>query len=185
MLNRVEHAALIQIAPCTSDIETQQRHCGRKKSRRFKFGKGHPLIASHKQVLRSKQPVIIFTGGSPPQHPGEPPELLHEKKHKAWQRKADYFAKYYLVAFRPEINMCEEGQPNYLSHDWNALCDFVNELEQSNWLIDKLRLDALFNAIYGLKTTNENKIMMTKYRGRNRTLWSEEEQKSIEHYDEA
>ena len=69
---------------------------------------------------------------NPPPHPGQ---NLSQKDPEfdviGWQKIADKFASYYLVLFRPEENLYEEGQANSYEYDWNALLQFVKELKDS------------------------------------------------------
>jgi hypothetical protein len=58
----------------------------------------HPLFHTHELQLRSKiNPFIL--GGNPPRRP--PPLPKPENPTEAWTKKANAFAAYYLVLFRP------------------------------------------------------------------------------------
>jgi hypothetical protein len=52
-------------------------------------------------------------------------------------------------------------------------------MENSDRLIDRLRLDEMFNNMYGLRTRSHHRELLSAYRYRNRTLWSQEEQQEI------
>ena len=51
-------------------------------------------------------------------------------------------------------------------------------MKQSDTLISKMRLTAIYNECFILRTREVNKLMMRKYRARDRTIWSEEEKTS-------
>ena len=99
---------------------------GRKGSKCYRFkpltinGIGtvhHKLESSHYLVLRTKQLTLTLCGGFLPKHPGD--------KHKfggsqaAWQKKADAFAKCFLVLFKPGVGC--PGCQNPLN--WSSFCD--------------------------------------------------------------
>ena len=65
------------------------------------------------QFLKSKQPALIFTGKAHLRHPGPPPDEPKgqqtrkamkqlEEEYQGWKSKANKYAMYYLVAFRPD-----------------------------------------------------------------------------------
>ena len=184
-LTRHEYYALVQVKPYRGsdeenkvqenvDNEASSRKTGRKKSRAFDFGKGSELQGIYRQYLKSKQPVLIFSSPPPPPHPGPPPE--NKKEYSMWLKRANEFAEYYLLAFREEPNVYDgDCTPCCMDYDWNALVNFVKELEASDRLIDKYRLEALKNQVYGMHSTYQAKVMMAKYRGRHRTIWTEQQ----------
>jgi hypothetical protein len=95
--------------------------------------------------------------------------------YKAWKQKADAFAFYYLVSFRPEINVYSIDHTNALAYDWEALCEWTCHLETQQVLIAKARFSALVQHVWILSTRNSHRNMMSAYRMRNRTVWSQRE----------
>ena len=109
MLSRHEYFALVAVKekPNLSNTGVSNHtKRGRKKNAVFEFDKGHPLHATHAQYLRSKQPVVIFSG-KPPPHPDPPPlalpqsgedDIMHQAQfhtlHNSRRKKANTFAMY-------------------------------------------------------------------------------------------
>ena len=164
-----------------------KKKAGRKTSPLFEFAKGHLLHSSHVQYLKSKQTTLIFTGRRPI-HPGLPPTIpeglitstsnaiKYGRLLQSWKKKADSFAMYYLVAFRPEEQVFTEEHTTFPSYDWLALCDWIKLLESQDTVISKLRLDALFNNVCAFSTKNKHRTMLSSYRMRNRTVWTRSQQ---------
>jgi len=154
---------------------------GRVANRTFKFDCAHPLHKSHCQRLRSKQVTLIHNGYAP-KHPGPMPicpETQVEDYHrhfKVWKGKADAFAKYYLCTFRAleQVYSGEHKITNAEDFTWAALCKWVESMEHSIRLVDRLRVAAMFNHIYGFRSKSEHSDVLNAYRMRARTLWSEE-----------
>ncbi len=71
--------------------------------------------------------------------------------------------------FRPE------DRPN-LEYNWKALKRWVKECQSDASILSKFCLQAVNNRVHGLKIDFASKVIISDYRGRNRTLWSEEEQ---------
>ena len=179
MLNRVEYYCLVQVKPKPSDdedgITTDEADArstrGRQKSRTFDFGPGHPLRATHTQVLRSIQTIPMYTG-KPPRMPG----MVTDEMGAEERKKFDDFAAYYLTAFRPELDDYDDDhRDSQLCYDWETFCDFVSQLESDGSFISDARLSLMHSTIQGLTTDNEAKVLLAKYRKRNRDKWSKEE----------
>ena len=193
-MSRYEYYALVQIKPKSENSVEEANNKskpGRKPSKRFLFDEKHPLFYSHDQVLRSKQAILIINGHSP-KKPGKPPArpesnehttlLQFERELDQWKKLADKFAMYFLVSFRPEKNIY--GSENFLTeklmYDWQTFSMWINALEKSDLLIDRLRLGICTNHIQGLSTNSKHRTIMSTYRNRNRTLWSNEEKEEID-----
>jgi hypothetical protein len=105
-------------------------------------------------------------------------EFLQE--HALWKEQADAFALYYLKCFRP-------GEPwgghqriqDPSQYHWETFCEWVQKLEQSTLMVDKLRLDNMLSIVYGLRTKTKDRKLLGDYRYRNRTKWTEEEKNEI------
>ena len=180
-----EQVVLDNSALDTDSVEEETKPstgAGRKPNKTFRFDSHHPLYHSHCQKLRSKHKTLIFNG-KPPKHPGpimKTPEIKCEDFHhhkKRWQEKADAYAKYYLCSFRPmeHIYSGEHNidDPNLFT--WEALCSWVEAMEQSPRLIDRLRVAAMFNHMYGFRSKSDHQEVLKMYRMRKRTMWSQKE----------
>lgn len=177
-ISRQEYQALIQIKQKESkQIKQIKATCttnrGRKKSKLFSFHQNHPLHLTHCQVLRSRQPTLIFLGTAP-KFPGPPPDFHEKAKYRTWKEKADAFAKYYLAAFRPETH-CFEGNIHDLSYDWDSFCSWISHLNSSSLCIDKFRLQALQTHIYGLHTIASHRDLTVAFRGKNTDAWTQDD----------
>jgi hypothetical protein len=114
------------------DVQTEQqnnpnvsRSRGRPDNLRMGFASNlHPLFhITHELQLRSKINPWIF-GGNPPPKP--PPLPKPDNPTEAWIRKANTFAAYYLVLFRP----FNEDDVEQISFTWEALCTFMEQIDQ-------------------------------------------------------
>lgn len=173
-LSRIEYYSIVSIKESSSQTIDSTGSTGRKKSNLFPIGKGSLLQPTHHQVLSSIQSIPNL--GKPPKFPGAPPaEDQPERSKKVWQAKADTFAEFYLTAFRPEEkDYDDDHRNNYLQYNWDALCNYVSNMEsrQSTEPICKLRLNLMFRSIHGM-STSEAKTLLSKYRGRNRDIWTD------------
>lgn len=180
--NRQEYTCLVRIQPQDNDElledgSSTTRRRGRKKSRRFKLGKGHPVEASHQHVLHTKQRVPMYTGRVPP-WPGEPPANISgdsdNSRMMEWMSKANECARFLLTAFRPEVNNFDDDhRDDSLKFDHEALLEFLNDLRRSPSVISKSRLHLMHTTIQGLSTEHIAKVLLSRYRRRNRDLWEE------------
>jgi hypothetical protein len=62
---------------------------------------------------------------------------------------------------------------NYL-YNWDAFIEFKNELKNGNY-IQKMRYRTMKGYMFAWRTEARNRMILTHYRERNRTIWSEEE----------
>ena len=97
---------------------TQEIQKGRRANKSFAFSKCHPLYSTHEQYLKSKQPVVIFSGKAPC-YPGMPPPQYDDEgkispEYKTWTKKANMFSIYYLAAFRPECELYSAKSEHHL-----------------------------------------------------------------------
>jgi len=187
MLNRYEYCSLVRTVKSTGSIgedegnNVSSKKTGRKKSRQFQFdrqdGQGDmPIRFSHHQILRSKQCTLKFVQ-NPPRHPGpEPvPDATPVEKQK-WRKRANRFAAYYLVLFRPEEKLYESGQVNPYMYNWEEFLKFCNQLKSSKYEIDRLRFEIMERTAHGWRTKLRNRAILSKYRNRSRTIWTRQEQ---------
>ena len=194
-LTMMEYSALIDIVPLSKLSNFQEADegdtlRGRKTRHCFKFHPNHKLSLSHVQCLRAKQPTLIFNE-RPPRHPGMFPQPQsssatnfetqeHQRAVDQWHEKAFIFASYYLSIYFPhpdlfgdDIHWDTQTCVDYLS--WNRFCSLIQQMESSNLLIDRLRLDAMFIKIHGFQTDFKRAQMFTNFRHRDSTIWSKKE----------
>jgi hypothetical protein len=117
---------------------------------------------------------------NPPVHPGEPPTIgIHdatENDVKLWTRKANKFAEFYLTLFRPEPLLYSESQHYCYSYKWEDLENFVSFLKANiATAINRFRLDQMTNMIHCLHSTCRSRTILSDYRARDASQWSEEE----------
>ena len=198
MLSRYEYCTQVKIEKKTKDSDQEdtcstgghgdvqsregegQRHCsaqrGRKKSKSFEFGDGCKLKASHVQRLRVKLCTLKLYSNPPP-HPGSRPrkEVGTEARYIQWKKKADRYAFFFLTLFRPEGDLYDKWETNVLCYDWDTFVTFYNGLKDGN-RFDQMRYRTMEGYMHGWRTTARNRAILSTYRGRKRTIWSEEEQ---------
>ena len=93
-----------------------------------------------------------------------------------WKERSNSFARYYLTAFRAETDCYHGNHQNIYSYDWDAFESWIYNLQHDNSILSKLRLTALYVRVHSLKTSFRNKIIINKYRGRARDMWSKQQQ---------
>jgi len=178
-LNRLEYCALVKVVAenksrKNATTTTTPSRRGRKKNKAFHFGKGlrEKIGSKYHQILLSKQCTPKFFGKmpSPPgKKPSDPSQL------QRWQKQAEQFAFHYLTMFRPEDKLYDAGQKFSYKYSWEAFLEFESELRSSNHAIDHSRLEMMVRVIHAWKVDPSRKIVLSKYRGRNRTKWSEDQ----------
>ena len=120
--------------------------------------------------LKLKQTTPLLSGRRPP-HPGpKPSEDADPTKLKKWQKRADAFAKYNLVLFRPE-SIEDYG----LGYTWEDLQAYIQHLQQEDSFVNKSRLMIMENHIKGLRVSKESELMMKHFRSRARHKWDQAE----------
>jgi hypothetical protein len=168
--SRSEYDALVQIKARRSRLDTCS---ARIRSEQFLFSENFPPHGKYAQFLRAKPRTLIYYGKGP-RHPGKKPvSEISSRQFKNWKKKADEFAKYYLVAFRPEPQCYNGNDENNLLYNWNALQNWVKELQEDRSVLSKFRLQAFYNRLHALDAEYKTKVITTMYRARNRTIWSD------------
>ena len=170
---------------------------GRKKRRTFNFHGKHPLYSTHTQCLRTKQSTLIYNA-HPPKLPSEKPsppdddaspfeKQEFDKNLAQWYKAVSAFAQFYSICFLPHPDLYGDDlelelykRQKYLS--WETFADQIKEMEASNLLIDRLRLDAMFTYMYGLRSDHRKQMLLTNYRHRDSTKWSELEKKDASNF---
>ena len=190
-LTRFEYAGLVKIVPktkgCDDSLDAKlQSKVGRRKSPEFCFGKGHPLRESHSQVLLSKQSCVISCQ-RPPRFPGEKPRTARKgsKRMRGWLSRANKYAKYALVLFRPEPNKYDDTWEKTDKEDytWEAFVTWFLSCQKERSLVSLLRLRAMETHLKGISTDFQSKVLLSKYRGRNRKLWKHTDHERFERED--
>ena len=164
-LNRLGYAALIKFNEPSS--------AQRKILEEFQFSEGFLLHGLAVQTIMQKQrtPLVIR---KPPRYPGKRPDA-NSPTFANWLARANSYAEFYLVLFRPEPDCCENNQRNLYDYTWDALDSFVHSLEHDNSIISKFRLVAMHVRSRGFITSFQAKLILTKYRGRERDLWTRQQ----------
>jgi hypothetical protein len=176
-MNRLEYYSLVQINRRGKESGADGSE-GRKKSKEFPFGHGlderigGPGPGRYFQYLRSKQCTPQFFS-SQARHPGREPSDPEEQK--AWRMKADKFACDFLIMFRPEPDLYEEGQSCTYEYNWEASLEFFQELQSSDKCIDRSRLEQMERIVHSWGVDEAKKKILSEWRGRSRTLWSAED----------
>ena len=120
-------------------------------------------------ALRLKQRTPLITGFMPP-HPGREPKvpkgtLVHDN----WVKRANEYARYYLVLFRPE------SIEDDLGYGWTDLEQFIFDLQTDGSFISKCRLMIMDNHMQGLRVSKGCERMMKNFNSRTRHLWTPSE----------
>ena len=172
-LNRLEYCSMVRVVKDrTTNAPTSG--LGRKKNESFQFGKGLKIGSEYRQVLLSKQCTPKFFGKMP-RHPGKEPSDPSQRDR--WREQAEQFAFHYLTMFRPEDELYEAGQEwgSKKDYSWEAFLEFESELRSSDRAVDNSRLELMERVVHAWKVDSGRRIILSKYRGRNRTLWSKEQ----------
>ena len=177
---------------------------GRPKRKHFLFHHNHPLYATHCQVLRAKQPTLIFNAFPPP-YPGpmpEPPSSAennvtflrqeYEDEYRAWTKSAAAFVSFYGVCFLPHPKLYGSNDPAHIETifpkhghtksiddplSWEWFCHHIKSMENSTHAIDRLRLESMLTFIRGFHTDHKKLALMNNFRHRKTTIWSDLEKK--------
>jgi len=164
-LSRIEMCATMQL---------KQKPKGEKTSRgEFDLPPQFDLAARYAFYAKQKQSTPILTSKRPP-HPGPQPPA-GSKKMQHWRERADKFAEWMLIEYRPEIDYyaaSDRGTSNSLQYTWEALEDYKACLrEDPDPFPSKFRLLAMDRYVTGLRCPEITKKIFAEYRGRNRDIW--------------
>lgn len=182
MLNRLEYHSFVEVKRREKIKNELDDDNGRPSSREFSFGKGLEECIGGEgvgvffQYLRSKQCTPKFFS-SPPRHPGRRPadDDMDSSKQKQWRNQADKFACNYLIMFRPEEDLYEDGQKCQYEYNWEAFVEFIRDLKSSDRAIDHSRLEMIERMVHSRGVNYDKKEALKLYRERKRDIWSEEE----------
>ena len=156
-LSRIEYTAIVQVKRVYSAPKTEPR---------FPFKEGYLLAPYYQQSLRSKQCTVIVCSPQP-RHPGEKPRQgsVSESAVKNWEKRADAFARFVLILFRPDTTSLGLG------YRWIDLLDWVDCLVNSTHVLAKFRLVALHRRFAEMRNTISLAKMTSHYRRRCRDVW--------------
>ncbi len=123
--------------------------------------------------LKIKQSTPLLIGRAPP-HPGPKPEGVPVfcKPFQNWEVKANAYARYYLLLFRPETFS------DHLSYTWRDLEDWVEQLHHDSSILSKFRLMIMDRHMKGLAVSRLTKEMINNHRFRARDLWTNDEKQT-------
>ena len=157
-----------------------------KCSKAVQFGEGLGIEKRYHQVLRFKQCTLRFTG-SPPVLPekmpeGEESDEGYRRKRRLWEKKANRFGMFYLLMFRAEDTLYEKGQLNTYKYDYDAFKEFYRGLLCSRKKYDCLILRQMKTCIFSWRVDKERREMLADFRGRKKTMWSDEEKEAAKSY---
>ena len=182
-LSRYEYFTNVKVIKVKASATNKKSTRGRKKNRQFAFDNPNILIRlTHFQVLRSKQCTLKLVRNPPP-HPGpKPADKESAKVTKAWQKRADRFALFYLLLMRPETALYSHEQENKYRYNWSEFVTFVQELKHNASRdkapeIDKKRYITMKTFAHGWYTSPRDRAILKLYRNRNRTIWTDDERK--------
>ena len=174
-LNRIEYACLVKVEAMRASKPGPNGNEGRKSVGRFAFGPGFRPGSNYTQILQAKQRTAVVTVKGP-RHPGDCPDSTSKAAKNAWTADANAYARYYLTLYRAEVEQYESGQGNKYKYEWDDLCSWVAKQKDDEAVLSKFRLMAMHLRMRGFNTKFQNKVMLSKYRGRNRTLWTSAQQ---------
>jgi hypothetical protein len=167
-LNRLEFRALVGTRRANADNS-------RARIKQFAMPPSFAVAAQYAFVLEGKQSTPILTR-SPPPHPREAPNQPKDHaEYLQWKEKADIFAKFWLSELHPEPDCYQVTDQNRLAYDWTALTEWVDSCLSSDRIIDTFRLMAMDKRRIGLRSSYVHKAWLSKYRGRDRDLWSSDQ----------
>eukprot|EP00957_Ditylum_brightwellii_P045908 3482469-Ditylum_brightwellii.AAC.2 len=169
-----------------SVISGNQKH-GRPRRRVFRFHLDHPLYHSHGQYLKAKQPTLIHNAYVP-KLPGEPPQKPHadascfeldtyDLELQSWTEAANAFTQFYSIVFLPHVTVYgdkfDTEENTALCITWQSFCATIKTMEESDILIDRVRLRAMDTFINALPSNYKNQTLLNNFWHRKTTIWSE------------
>ena len=191
VLNLLEYTALVQVME-----KPKKDHCDKPttKARQarsvFDIHPGCELHAKFCQKLKTKQDVPFVCGQPPPRRPGVKPDQMEgETQHHYhlrianWTRRANKFAQYYLMLFRPMKDITEMTQSDFTME---ALMKWIETLQKDHSWLSEFRLVMLNHRLNGMSVSFKSKKTISAYRGRNRTIWSDQQrqrQRQLRHLE--
>ena len=174
-LNRNEYRALVGCKHKSADTS-------RSKVTEYNYGENFVIGSQYTQYPVAKHRTVVLTSKAPP-YPGPEVPVGHIE-YEQWKTKADRYACYFLIEFRPEEDCYQDGQINTYRYDWDALKDWCHSYETDPYILSKFRLMAMHIRMRGFATRFHDKVMLSEYRSRCRYEWTDEElqQHATENY---
>ena len=185
LLNYYEYLAVIKFkkeAPTKSRLEPVTNN---KYAQQYQMDSSFEGFTDCHHAIKIKQNTPLLIGKSP-RHPGTQPhtpipqeDASSKANRKAlrnfqrcdnvWHQRADAYARYYLLLFRPERII------DNLSYTWEDLVQWIEYLKYSTSVLSKFRLMMMDNHMKGMRISSRVKKMTLDYRGRARHLWTQQE----------
>ena len=143
----------------------------------FRFDAGHPLAATHHQVLRTRYVTPVATGVGCPPYPGPKPtaeasaDATPEERRsinrvfQTWRRAADRFAQYILLLHVPW-----GAAPPLQTYD--QLVEVLRVLRASNLPLDASRYTIIHNEAYGMRVPASHARRTAEWRTRAADRWT-------------
>ena len=181
------------------DRELDAARRGAKPAGCFPFHAAHPLARTHWQRLRRTVHCLLHSGKTPPQEPKPPAaQSAGQRRHisQQWLQKRQDFAQYMVANFVPwavssnddDPNTANDNCPPDLSPD--ALRAWMSQLKAaaradeaacadeagSERHVARGRLFEIHHYVHALVVSTQNKHVLSQFRGRNRTMWTQAEQ---------
>jgi hypothetical protein len=129
---------------------------------RFDFDKGHVLHASHEQVIRTKQCVLIFNGRQP--------KPTHGKNHLT-KTKTD--SAVLFAAYRPEPDLYAQTVSPFSTIGFHCASYLIHGGERSSYFKNEADPN-LETGVFNMRATHHSKVKFSN-RGRAKDMWTKEE----------
>jgi len=165
-------------------LQLDRKKPGRQSNPRFEYNTLFEMQRLFHQQLGTKKTKPFVIGKAPPKRPGKVPVQFYGEsvtnygfRRDSWQRQANCFARYYLFLFRPTSKDLRKNDFTFWAlQDWIADCRTSN-----NWL-KKVRLTMFNTRLNGMSVSSRSKKLITAYRGRCRTIWTDEQRYNNNEY---
>ena len=168
-LSRYEMSALVQLVEKPkNDVNSRLAF--------FDMAPSFILAARYGYRMLQKQNTPQLTSKMPP-HPGPFPGENSPRKQQ-WEIRADAFARYILIVYRPEESFYDSRlQTNAYSYTYKALQEWKEGLqndtnEETTNVISAFRLMMVRRCIRNVRAKSSVKKRLCQYRGRDRKTWN-------------
>ena len=182
MLNMIEYYSLIQLEKKITDTEPvpDLLNSRRIPAKRFEFDTDFILQPLYRQSLVTKQSLPFVVGKPPPSRPLARPERTNGETDESynfrlqkWRRHGDRFAKYYLLLFRPTGALDTLHEENFTYAALEKWVEYTMKHDRTR--LSEFRLLMLDKRLNGMSISKQLKKLFTAFRGRDRTLWNDEQ----------
>ena len=133
---------------------------------------GH-LDCHHSLLLNQATPLL---SGPVPRHPGKKPDQSRGKNAlSSWKERADKYARYYLLLFRPEV------ASDQLGYTWEDLLMFIEDLQKDASFLSTSRLMIMDNHMQGMRISKVHDKIIKHYRSLTQRRWTDSERQEFMH----